>query len=335
MIQWHITDRCNLRCRHCYQTDAPAPAPTFDDLCRTLDQITVFLNAPRADGAAPVRGHVTLTGGEPFIREDFLRLLALMPLHRQRFSFAILTNGTLINQKTARYLRDAGPAFVQVSLEGTPKTHDRIRGNGSFEQTVRGVKALKKAGVRTIIAFTAHQDNFMEFAEVARIARKLKADRVWADRLVPFGRGAAYADKVLTPEHTRRFFRVMKQARNDLARSWRGRTEVAMHRALQFLSAGTPSYHCTAGETLLTIMPDDTVLPCRRMPIPAGNLKTETLSDIYRTSDILVRLRRQETFDPACAPCHHVRQCRGGLKCLSYALTGDPFRADPGCWLAA
>ena len=62
-----------------------------------------------------VRGHVTVTGGEPFVRRDFLDLLSVFRENRKHFSFAILTNGSLIDAPLARRLRELGPAFVQVS----------------------------------------------------------------------------------------------------------------------------------------------------------------------------------------------------------------------------
>jgi radical SAM protein with 4Fe4S-binding SPASM domain len=107
-----------------------------------------------------------------------------------------------------------------------------------------------------------------------------------------------------------------------------------MHRALQFLvESGGNTYQCTAGDSLITIMPDGEVFPCRRMPIGVGNVRTAALRDIYYSSGLLRELRDREKTSAGCEGCEHARRCRGGLKCLSYATTGDPFQRDPGCWL--
>jgi len=91
---------------------------------------SVFLDAPRAAGWPAARGHITVTGGEPFVRRDFVELLGVLAANRRRLSFAVLTNGTLIDAPVARSLRELGACFVQVSIEGTQATHDRIRGDG-------------------------------------------------------------------------------------------------------------------------------------------------------------------------------------------------------------
>lgn len=54
-----------------------------------------------------------------------------------------------------------------------------------------------------------------------------------------------------------------------------------MHRALQFMVGGGEPYHCSAGDTPITILPNGDVLPCRRMPVIAGNLFNQPLQEIY------------------------------------------------------
>jgi radical SAM protein with 4Fe4S-binding SPASM domain len=111
----------------------------------------------------------------------------------------------------------------------------------------------------------------------------------------------------------------------------RRRTRVAANRALQFQGTDEFVYHCTAGETLLTVMANGDVVPCRRMPIPVGNVYTGALLDLYRESPLLLRLREPEQVAEGCQGCDHHTSCRGGLRCLSYATYGDPWQADPGC----
>jgi radical SAM protein with 4Fe4S-binding SPASM domain len=294
-----------------------------------------LLGAWRRRARESVRGHVTVTGGEPFARRDFLDLLDVFVAHKDDFSFAILTNGSFIDINMANRLHDLGPSFVQVSIEGTESTHDAIRGRGNFRRTVEAIRYLVRARICTMISFTAHRGNFREFPEVARLGRKLRVARVWADRLIPWGSGSALREQVLTPDETREFVEIMRRAR---ARSKRFRfldpTEIAMHRSLQFLAGGR-AYHCTAGDSLITVQPNGDLLPCRRMPIRVGNLMERPLAELYYTSDLFKSLRDSNRISGECRECSFAGSCRGGLKCLSYALTGDPFQADPGCWLAS
>jgi radical SAM protein with 4Fe4S-binding SPASM domain len=336
LLQWHITERCNLRCTHCYQDAYSGKELGLRDLLRILEQFKDFLQFWRSEQSQPqMRGHITITGGEPFVRRGFLDLLEVFAANRQHFSFAILTNGSFIDTAMARRLRKLGPSFVQVSIEGNSTTHDKIRGSGNLEQTVSALKHLVRERIRTFISFTAHQDNFREFTEVARLGRRLQVSRVWSDRLIPWGIGSGLKEKVLTPEDTQEFFEIMKKARNHVSRRWFGRTEIAMHRALQFLVAGGRPYHCTAGDTLVTVQPNGDLYPCRRMPIPVGNLLETPLIELYFNSNLFHALRNRNLISEKCQDCFYSKLCRGGLKCLSYAMTGDPFKTDPGCWQAS
>jgi radical SAM protein with 4Fe4S-binding SPASM domain len=334
LFQWHVTERCNLRCAHCYQESYAGEELGFPDLLRILDRFKDLLDRWQRDAGRRVRGHVTVTGGEPFVRSDFLDLLEILAAHRDRFGFAILTNGSLVDASLARRLKRLSPAFVQVSIEGAHASHDRLRGPGNFERTVAAIETLVRHAIRTFISFTAHRGNFREFGDVARLGRDLRVARVWADRLIPHGSGSNLMDHTLTPEETREFFEIMFKARTEAARRWLGRTEIAMHRALEFLLGGGAPYHCTAGDTLITVMPNGDVYPCRRMPIRVGNLLETSLVDLYYKNELLRALRDRNRISEGCEGCCYAGLCRGGLKCLSYARTDDPFKADPGCWLA-
>lgn len=104
-----------------------------------------------------------------------------------------------------------------------------------------------------------------------------------------------------------------------------------MNRGLQFLKGGE-CYKCSAGDKLITVMADGTVYPCRRMPIDCGNIFTNSLSKIYECK-IFSELRNYKEID-GCNKCIYLEKCGGGLKCLSYAVEGTPFKKDEGCFLS-
>ncbi len=334
VLQWHITERCNWRCAHCYQEHYSAEELRFRDLLNIVEQYKQLLGS-LTQQAQPfqIRGHINVSGGEPFIRRDFLDLLEVFSANKHWFSFGILTNGSFIDEAMAIRLRKLGAAHVQVSIEGARLTNDSIRGPGALKKTVSALKHLVRERVPSAISFTAHRANFREFAEVARLGRQLGVSRVWSDRLIPWGSGSTLRDQVLSPEETREFFEVMYNAHSEAVRKF-CRTQILMHRALQFLVAGGRPYRCAAGDTLITVQPNGDVYPCRRMPILVGNLMETSLLELYYSSDLFRALRNPERVSDGCEDCIYSGVCRGGLKCLSYALTGDPFKADPGCWLA-
>lgn len=330
LFQWHITERCSLRCRHCYQEEQSIRDLPFDQLLLILDQFKGLLSRWRRLSNHHKGGHITVTGGEPFMREDLPELLHILAQHKKLFSFAILTNGHAIDSRVAKHLKTLSPRFVQVSIDGDRSVHDAIRGDGSHDKAVTSIKHLVAAQIPTLISFTAHKQNVHAFGQVAELGRRLGVTRIWADRFISMGRGAALADLALSPVDTWRFFIRMDKERTRE----KDKTIISMHRALQFLIAGGTPYHCTAGDTLIAVLPNGDLLPCRRMPIVVGNVSQSPLEELYLNTPLFRDLRDANRVSAECRMCNHATACRGGLRCLAYAVHGDPFRADPGCWVA-
>jgi len=84
----------------------------------------------------------------------------------------------------------------------------------------------------------------------------------------------------------------------------------------------------------VTLQANGDIYPCRRMPIRVGNVLEAPLVEAYYESELFRKLRDQNHIAEGCEGCRHAARCGGGLRCLSYAITGDPFKADPGCWHA-
>ncbi len=331
LMQWHITDRCNGRCAHCYQNAEPMVELPWESLLCILEQ---FKAVRTVTGEPPCRRHITLTGGEPFLRQDIFDLLAVFHAQKQVFSYALLTNGSLLDSRSIQRLRKLEPRFVQLSLDGGEETHDRIRGPGNFRRTIEAAEKLVRAGIPVFFSFTVHQENREAFPAVVHHGRRIKATRIWADRLIPMGAGVRYENRLLSPTQTRRFFEDMQSLRGGAFRRFWSSTDIAMHRALQFLVGGGRPYRCSAGRTLITVMPNGDLYPCRRMPIKIGNLLETDLRVLFDQAPLLRKLRDPSIIPDSCRKCRYARACGGGLRCLSYALTGDPFRTDPGCWMA-
>ena len=124
----------------------------------------------------------------------------------------------------------------------------------------------------------------------------------------------------------------MSKERENLKNKKYNKTSISMYRALQFQKTNDFAYGCTAGDTLLTVMENGDLVPCRRMPIVVGNLLTENMYDLYVNNSVFKELRKQKIPDD-CAECEHSEMCHGGLKCLTYALYKDLNHKDVGCKL--
>jgi len=333
LLQWHVTERCNLRCQHCYQDASPCPELDYPTLLTILEQFKALLAHLRKQ-APFLPAHITLTGGEPFVRKDFPELVEIIASQSNLFSFAILTNGALIDREHAAWLSQMKPKFVQVSLEGNQATHDRIRGVGNFEQTVAAIQRMTQVKIPVYISFTAQKQNYREFLNVARLGRKLKVQRVWSDRAIPAGKNRdELKQQTLSPEETRDWLSILARARQEARRDWNSRTEISLNRALQFFASKGQPYRCSAGNSLICLLPNGDLVPCRRMPIVVGNVLQNPLAELYGC-ETFAELRNPQRISAGCENCLFNRLCAGGLRCLTYALNGSPFQADPGCWVA-
>jgi len=326
IFQWHLTDKCNFRCAHCYQESYQDNGLSFDRLLSILDQLSAFVSACKLEHKN-VKAHINFTGGEPFLKTDFLDLLQ-ETVSREMFTFGILSNGFLLPEHQLIELKALKPEFVQISLEGNEEMNNQIRGKGTYQQIIQSIKTYSKLGIRVLLSFTANAQNYTHFAEVVKVAKKYNAYKVWTDRYIPSQPNDPLA---LGSLQTKDFFQTIHKEQNKFQLF--NKTKVSSGRALQFLVAGGRPYTCSAGDTLLAILPNGDLLPCRRLPIKIGNVFQRNLLDLYLENKILQELRNPDRMDERCLSCHYKTSCKGGLRCLSYAQYGDPFKKDPGCWI--
>ena len=146
-LEFQITDRCNLRCRHCYIGDG-----LHQDL--PLEKIfKVFKEFEEIQGL-----RLLLSGGEPLLHPDFWKINEV--LREYPFRSILLSNGMLITKETAKRLR---VHEVQISLDGMKEGHESIRGEGTFEKTLQAIDHLQEANIRVSVATMIHKKNLKEF----------------------------------------------------------------------------------------------------------------------------------------------------------------------------
>ena len=321
-MQWHLSEVCNLKCKHCYQEKHIPIQLKFEELLNILNQYRELLRKLK------MKGHINLTGGEPLCCPFFFKILEEFKKDKDLYSFSILTNGTLITDEIAKRISEYNPEYVQVSLEGGKKTNDYIRGNGVYKKVAKAIKSLKKYNIFVSISFTATKLNYKEFPKVVDYAVKYKVDNVWSDRFIPL---ETKYDKnfLMGKKETQEFLKIMENERQRI-RKKKSKTKIAMYRALQFQMTNDYPYKCTAGVSLLTVMENGDLVPCRRLPIVVGNLLKDNMYKLYKHNVVLKEFQK-ETIPDDCKSCEHAKLCRGGLKCLTYALYKDLNHKDIGC----
>lgn len=334
LLQFHITGRCNLRCKHCYRTEGDVEPLSYEDIVRVIEQYKELRRTYNARNGIRRRGHINITGGEPFIRRDIKEILRFLGENRQEFSYGVLSNGSFLDEELIGLLKETEVSFVQLSIDGDRQTHDYLRVPGDYDRVLATAERLERAGIRTYISFTANRDNYKQLPAVADQCRKRKITKLWSDRLVPIGNGEEIRELAIGKDILEDYIRVLKKAGgNLLTRVLHPKTQVTMNRALQFLGSRGELYSCSAGNSLITVDEFGNIMPCRRMPILCGNVFDNTMRQVYYRNETFRKLRQRQ-IPKACAGCKYALLCRGGARCQSYAVYGSFYCADPACVLA-
>lgn len=320
-LQAHITDVCDLQCRHCYrdQHRSELDLPTWQHI---LADFTAFCQQRR------MPGRITFAGGEPLLR--FSELLILTRQATQAgHQVHLLTNGIHLTPGWAQELKAVGCLRVQVSLDGNVTAHEAQRGPGTYAAALAGLHHAADAGLATTISMTLDQSNVQDVNAITQLAERLGA-KLFISRLVPCGRGAAHAEAILPATQ---WLTVMRQCWQQ-ARKTEGNVALRdpLFAPLQGKLADCPEAGvggCACGYGGLAVESDGEAYPCRRLPIALGNLAAEGLEKIWQ-SPILEQLRNRDALEGACGSCAWRWQC-GGCRAIAYAQTGRPHATDPQC----
>jgi len=174
-----ITKRCNLMCKHCYIGSSPYEKTrelTFQQVENVLKKLV--------DAGVFV---IYFTGGEPFVRSDFMRILELAS--DLGFGVGVSTNGTLLSDDIVRKLSRLNIVKIQVSLDGARKeTHEFIRGPGTFDRTITAIKKLVEYNIPVGITTVFHRGNIKELKDMVLLANRLRVRGIKVSPLMDWGR---------------------------------------------------------------------------------------------------------------------------------------------------
>ncbi len=330
-LQWHLTQRCNLSCRHCYQEPDSGGEMDLAEARDVVAELVETLDIWRQAYGLEFNPSCNLTGGEPLLREDLFAVIG--ELRARGVAVFLLTNGLLADAKRAERLAELGVAGVQVSLEGPRRVHDEVRGKGSFDASLRGVENLLAAGHTVTLNVTLSAHNAGSFLELTELARSLGVQRLGFSRLVPVGRGRQMLDQALSRAQVRDLYRRILALDPPGLELVTGDPLAAQASVPLGEDLGDiPLGGCAAGTAGLTLLPDGTVLPCRRLPIPLGNLRQDSLREIWAGSPALAALRERSRYQDRCRRCPRWAACRG-CRAIAHAHGGDPLAEDPACFL--
>jgi AdoMet-dependent heme synthase len=290
-VQLDLTYRCNERCIHCYLDHDDHGEMTTAEIRGLLDQLAeagVFF--------------LTLSGGEVFMRRDFLDIVEYA--RSLMFCVKIKTNAFMIREKEAKRLRDLMVQDVQVSIYShRPEVHDAITLlPGSLKRTIEGIRQLRAQGVNVVVANVLMMQNLSDSAQVKELAGEL---------------GAGFTiDPTITPgmDGDRSTLR-LGIGMPELHEVFRDSDLVG---DVDQFCAPPPAVNqevmrelpCSAGHTACYISPYGELFPCVQFPLPSGNVRSQKFIDIWRHSAQLNEVRTITLADlPVCSGCIHVGAC--------------------------
>ena len=326
-IQWHMTNYCNLRCQHCYQ----------DNFSRNKDLDWLSLKKVSDNILTTLRGWdrnacIHLTGGEPLLKPELFPLLAYLNQQSRVEELGIITNGLLLDGEVVRNLWAFGKLKkIKISLDGGDvETNDSIRPVGTFQKVVKNLPLVNEGGrFEVILMFTAMKRNYKNLPTLIRLGQDLGVAGVIIERFIPWGRGKTIQSEVLERSH----WKELVGALYDFFSVEPEEDGTPPYQAFQIdFQGGEPELMgapCVLGEDGLCIMPEGIVLPCRRFPLPIGNLLEDSLKTVWERSEILPKMRDKRNLKGKCGSCDRV-DCTG-CRSLAYSLTGDFFAEDPHC----
>lgn len=154
-LELQITDRCNLRCRHCYLGETEGRELPVSEIRAVLDEFEEMQGL-----------RLLITGGEPLLHRDFDAINGLLPAYA--FRKILFTNGLLLHDGV---LHTLNVDEVQFSIDGMEKGHDALRGAGSYRALLRRVESALQSGRDVSVATMVHRENLGEFEEMSVLFR--------------------------------------------------------------------------------------------------------------------------------------------------------------------
>ena len=349
LVFWEMTRACLLACRHCRACAIAEPLPgqlSTEEGERFLESLTGF------GRPYPI---LVLTGGDVLMRPDLLRLIR--KAHELGLHAAVSPSVTpRLEPATLSALREAGVKVASLSLDGaSPGTHEGLRGvAGHFEQTLAALRLLRDHDFTVQINTVVRPENVAELPEIAALVDAVGASIWEVFFLVRVGRGTALAE--LSPQQNEdvchflydasRYGFIVRTVEAPFFRrvvTWRreerpveagplyGRLADELRTRL-----GEPRNDSRAqtkgtrdGKGIVFVAHDGDVYPAGFLPITVGNVREQSLVDLYRESPLL-RDIRAASFSGRCGECEYADLC-GGSRARAYAASGDPLGEDPAC----
>ncbi|VBB44185.1 Radical SAM domain protein [uncultured Desulfatiglans sp.] len=315
-LQWHITQACDLHCKHCYDRSARTSLP-YETALSVLEGFYAFCEAKH------VRGQISFTGGNPLLHPRFLELYR----RASDLGFALAVLGNPASREDIEAIVEIEmPVYYQVSLEGLREHNDAVRQAGHFDRTLSFLDLLREFRIYSMVMLTLTDANIDQVLPLADLLQR-RTDLFTFNRLSLVGEGVHL--RLPSQEAYRRFCEAYLEAatRNPVIGLKDNLLNRLLYKRGSGIFGGCAGYGCGAAFNFMTVLPDGEVHACRKFPSPIGNVLTSSILEIYDSKAAGLYRAGSE----ACASCA-IRPVCGGCLAVAYSSGIDIFRErDPFC----
>lgn len=328
-LQWHLTDECDQRCKHCYiwQKHGSKETPSIGQCVKIIKGFLAFC---KEMGVLP---HFAITGGDPLLHPNIWQIFET--LKQEEIGFSILGNPFHLNAEVTTKLKNLGCKNYQMSLDGLEATHDQLRKPGSFKTTLDLIPVINQAGIGSTIMSTVSLLNYKELPSLARLCVEHQVKSFAFARYCPTSNDTEHN---IPPQRYREFLAEMWQVYSGLAdhstdfslkdHLWKAFLyEEGLYKLCEEKNLVLDG--CSCGIKHMTLLPNGTVYACRRFDSAIGNIDHQSFKEIFLSSE-MEKYREIEKL-AGCKDCELLNYCRG-CHAVSAGTTGNFFDKDPQCW---
>jgi len=327
IVSWLITDQCNMRCTHCYPDSSPEKIVSELDENHHIKIIDILANCGIK--------YVIISGGEPLLIPHLKKLIQNITAHNMTVS--VCTNGSLVTQKIAKELKEAGLSRVSISIDGVDEgIHDELRAQrGAYRKAIEGIKHFSNAGVSVFVDYTATKINSIEISNLQRKVKEMGAVGLKIKRFVPLGRGKKNSESLtLSIKEMKKlledffpydisFCNLHDPAANSYYRVIHNYDNYNPRSISQRLG-------CVAALGWFSIQTSGDVTPCPLLNVPIGKILDDNLVRVFSDSSVVKSILDRDNREGTCGICNERYQC-GGCRAHAYALSGNYLAEDPLC----
>ncbi|BAH05377.1 putative heme d1 biosynthesis radical SAM protein NirJ2 [Clostridium kluyveri] len=322
IISWNTTNKCNMRCKHCYRN---AGSEVEGEL-NTLEAKKLIEDIKKAGFKIMI-----FSGGEPLMRKDIFELIEHAAKCKLRPVLG--SNGTLITRETAAKLKAAGAMGIGISLDSlNSNKHNQFRGlSTGWQDTIKGMENCREVGLGFQVHTTVMDWNFEEILDITDFAVKIGASAHHIFFIVPTGRAKNIQHEFLNaPQYEELLINIVNKQKEVSI-------EVKPTCAPQFMRIAKQngvSYRfskgCIAGISYCIVNTKGDVQPCAYLDICVDNVRSKPFYEIWKNNSVLMELRTLN-YKGKCGICTYKNLCGGCRARAAFYNSGDYMAEESLC----